>query len=110
MAAKIPVHPSWYSEPLVTDGALRLCRRGVPVRRPVRAEIVRSVWGFRFRFVAGNGRILAVSESYVRRRKCHAALNRILAGIVSEVRYSDSSPAIWSRLQQPRRRARAVRR
>jgi uncharacterized protein YegP (UPF0339 family) len=48
--------------------------------RKLKAEIVHSpkTKHYRFRFLAGNGQILAWSEGYVRKRKCRASLMKII--------------------------------
>jgi len=49
------------------------------MKRLIRANLVAGRLGlFYFQFVAGNGVMLATSQAYTNRRKCRAALNRIL--------------------------------
>jgi uncharacterized protein YegP (UPF0339 family) len=52
--------------------------------RPIRADVVPASKGrYRFRFIAGNGKVLAVSESYARKRKAREALRTIIEGVGS---------------------------
>jgi uncharacterized protein YegP (UPF0339 family) len=54
------------------------------VKRPIKVEFVQSerTKQYRFRFVAGNGQILAVSESYKRLRKARASAWKIIKAAV----------------------------
>lgn len=47
-------------------------------RRPVVVETYRTKRGWAFRFKSGNGKILASSETYQRRRKAQSAAMRIV--------------------------------
>lgn len=53
------------------------------MKRPIRLEIVQSerTKQYRFRFVAGNGQVLAVSESYKRARKARASALKIVDAV-----------------------------
>ena len=55
------------------------------MKRPIRVELVQSerTKQYRFRFVAGNGQILAVSESYKRLRKARASVMKIIGAAAS---------------------------